>query len=394
MSFTTNDSDESPFNFSIQGTGVAPAPEIVVSGNGMNITDGDITPSLTDHTDFGAADVTGDMVTRTYTIANTGTANLTLGTVTVGGANAGDFTVTAQPISPVVASGSTTFQVTFDPSTTGLRIATFSFANNDSDENPFNIVMSGYGIGAQLYANLVISELMYNPLPGGMEFIELRNIGAQPIDITGCIFTSGVDYSFPTGTVLNPGDSVVVNETQFLNGSSLLNGGEEITLRRPGGEIIRSFTYGDQAPWPSAPDGSGPSLVLIAPQTNPDHANPFNWRASTAAGGNPGTSDGVSFNGDPTGDDDHNGWTNIVEYSLGPNPMPSPVIVGGLLQLTVPRNFLADNALVSCEFSTDLLTWVSGGLVAVTSTSATYQAPAAMLNAARAYARVRVQYAP
>ena len=42
ISFTNNDSDENPFNFSITGVvGIPPAAEVSVAGNGQNIADGD-----------------------------------------------------------------------------------------------------------------------------------------------------------------------------------------------------------------------------------------------------------------------------------------------------------------------------------------------------------------
>ena len=84
-----------------------------------------------------------------FTIENSGAAALTLsGTpkVAVSGTHAADFTVTTQPTSPVAATtGSTTFQVTFDPSASGLRSATLSIANDDADENPFDFSIAGTG---------------------------------------------------------------------------------------------------------------------------------------------------------------------------------------------------------------------------------------------------------
>ena len=89
---------------------------------GRVIADGDTTPSVGDHTDFGPALVTGGQVTRTFTIENTGGEALSLtGTpiVVISGAQASDFTVTLEPADSVAAGTSTTFQVTFDPSATG-----------------------------------------------------------------------------------------------------------------------------------------------------------------------------------------------------------------------------------------------------------------------------------
>jgi len=125
-----------------------PVPEINIKGNSVSIVDGDVTPSLTDHTDFGSADVTGGTVERVFTIENLGTADLTLGgtpKVVISGTNAADFTVTVQPSSPVAASGSTAFTVHFDPSAIGARNATVSIANDDADENPYNFDITGTG---------------------------------------------------------------------------------------------------------------------------------------------------------------------------------------------------------------------------------------------------------
>ncbi|HTM54138.1 MAG TPA: PQQ-dependent sugar dehydrogenase [Pirellulales bacterium] len=125
-----------------------PGPEIDVRGNNVSIVDGDTTPSVTDLTDFGSQNVASGSVTRTFTIANTGTQALNLTgspLVQLSGANAGDFTVSVQPASSVAAGGSTTFSVVFDPSVTGLRTATISIANNDSNENAYDFVIQGTG---------------------------------------------------------------------------------------------------------------------------------------------------------------------------------------------------------------------------------------------------------
>ncbi|MBP7460912.1 MAG: choice-of-anchor D domain-containing protein, partial [Candidatus Delongbacteria bacterium] len=147
LSIANDDSDENPYNFSIQGTGIA--PEMAVEGNATEIADGDATPSSIDHTDFGNADIATGTVVRTFTINNTGTDSLHLsGTpiVTLGGADAAEFSVSAQPASATIAAaGNTTFQVTFNPTTTGTRSATVSIANDDSDENPYNFSIQGTG---------------------------------------------------------------------------------------------------------------------------------------------------------------------------------------------------------------------------------------------------------
>lgn len=125
------------------------APEINIQGNSVTITDGDTVPSETDDTDFGARSVASGSTTKTFTIQNTGTATLALTGdapyVALGGAHADDFSVTTAPSSSVAAGGSTTFDITFDPSWTGTRTATVSIANNDSNEDPYTFSIQGTG---------------------------------------------------------------------------------------------------------------------------------------------------------------------------------------------------------------------------------------------------------
>ncbi|MBN1780787.1 choice-of-anchor D domain-containing protein [bacterium] len=136
------------------------APEIAVQGNGQTITSGDNLTSIYDHTQFGSVSVVSGTRTRTFTILNTGAGALTLtGSspyVALSGTHAGDFAVTAAPSTPVASTGSTTFEITFDPSGSGARDATVSIANDDSDENPYTFSIQGRGYYAR---NLVVSGI-------------------------------------------------------------------------------------------------------------------------------------------------------------------------------------------------------------------------------------------
>ena len=133
-------------------------PEMDVQGNGSSIADGDSTPSTTDHTDFGGGAVDGGSVTRTFTIQNTGIADLNLTDnprVTIGGTHAADFTLTSDASTPIAAGGQTTFQITFDPIAPGLRQATISILNNDADENPYNFSIQGIGTTTSIYLPII-----------------------------------------------------------------------------------------------------------------------------------------------------------------------------------------------------------------------------------------------
>ncbi|KKL44468.1 hypothetical protein LCGC14_2365380, partial [marine sediment metagenome] len=81
-----------------------------------------------------------------FTIENTGNANLTLTTsITIAGTNADQFSVQQEPSSPVTGDGSTTFDIRFSPTALGAKTASISIANNDSDENPYDIDFTGTG---------------------------------------------------------------------------------------------------------------------------------------------------------------------------------------------------------------------------------------------------------
>jgi hypothetical protein len=171
-------------------------PEINVKGNNISIVNGDATPSIGDHTDFGSQPVTSGTVVRTFTIENTGGVVLNLSgnpIVVISGTHAADFTVNVQPNSTVAANGTTTFQVTFDPSANGLRTATISIANDDADENPYNFNIQGIGCGG---ASLPIS----NTISSGTGIY-----GAMTITATNQITNANVEYRGEQAVILLPG---------------------------------------------------------------------------------------------------------------------------------------------------------------------------------------------
>ena len=213
--------------------------------------------------------------------------------------------------------------------------------------------------------NIVVSEIMYHPADGaGSEFIELLNIGAVLVDLTGTRFIAGIDYEVPGATTLDPGERLVISASQFENATALANGGERILLIGAGGATIKDFSYDDSSPWPEAADGDGYSLVLIAPESNPDHGLATSWRASTLPGGNPGAGDSVVFAGDPDADGDGDGISAFLEHALGSSdssPGATGVSVTGppsALVFSYPRNLAAEDVSYTVETSEDLVTWV------------------------------------
>ena len=159
---------------------------------------------------------------------------------------------------------------------------------------------------------VVFNEINYNshPLFNTGDWVELYNRGEQTVDISGWIFKDSEDihtYIIPSGTVLSPGDYVVLcrdmasfatyypgitnREGNFNFGLSAE--GEFIRLYNSYGELEDSVCYGISEPWPSEPCGHGPTLELIDPFL--DNTLAANWRASVS-NGSPGTTNNMVAN--------------------------------------------------------------------------------------------------
>ena len=134
-------------------------------------------------------------------------------------------------------TGTAPFQVTFTPSATGLRTATLSIANDDSNENPYDFAIQGTG-STTLAA-------IYNT---GSEV----PLAANGFSATGNTVNFTLNYAPATGTEL-----MVVKNTGlgFINGKfSNLTNGQPVALSY-GGTIYNFVAnyYG----------GSGNDLVLV-----------------------------------------------------------------------------------------------------------------------------------
>ena len=133
------------FDFAIQGTGTIPEPRMSVTGNGQTIPDGDPLPSPGDHTDFGTTDVGDGSVTHTFTIENVGTAPLSIAGLQFFGGESGDFTFTKAPSNGIPIDGSSTFEIRFDPSSSGLRSTTVQINSNDASHTIYDFKIQGTG---------------------------------------------------------------------------------------------------------------------------------------------------------------------------------------------------------------------------------------------------------
>jgi hypothetical protein len=182
--------------------------------------------------------------------------------------------------------------------------------------------------------DLKVTEIHYHPADrdtvsnNEYEFLELKNTGISPVNLSQAYFSAGITYTFPYGIIVDPGKFIVLasNKQEFNTRygfyplgeytGQLDNSGETFALRTATGDTVFSIKYDDAAPWPVSPDGDGYSLVPIELNPTGDQNDGTKWRASLAIHGSPGWDD-ISITG-------NNEQKNIPgHYSLEQN-FPNP----------------------------------------------------------------------
>jgi trimeric autotransporter adhesin len=81
-------------------------------------------------------------IPMSFTLTNTGTANLTISSISISGAVNGNFTQTNNCLSTVAVSGTCTINVTFAPTTTGPQTAAVQILSNAAS-SPDSVSLSG-----------------------------------------------------------------------------------------------------------------------------------------------------------------------------------------------------------------------------------------------------------
>src|SRR3954447_7396704 len=146
---------------------------------------------------------------------------------------------------------------------------------------------------------VVISELNYHSGSDldNDDWLELTNTSSAPIDMSGWSISDAVTVTLPAGTSIAAGGRFVIakNAAQFqltngfapdaVYGGNLANGSEAVTLVNAAAAVVDTVTYVDSGDWPTAPDGTGPTLELR--DLLSDNTVAANWGASAAPLGTP-----------------------------------------------------------------------------------------------------------
>ena len=217
-------------------------------------------------------------------------------------------------------------EVGFGASETGVSFGRYEKSDGTTAFVSMSSATPGFVNTGPKVGPIVISEIMYNPVPGGSypdqdyEYIELHNNTGSAVALDlydpgmgitlGWQFTSGIDFTFPLGTTIPANGNLIVAKNPaafaerygsaggatilgpFGNDTNLSNGGELLELSMPGDTDLQgtryyiqidSVRYDDEAPWPATPDGGGEALGRIDNGSYGDDV--VNWQSQTASPG-------------------------------------------------------------------------------------------------------------
>lgn len=144
ISFANTDLNENPYNWSVNGTALTQPELAVTRGTSIGLNG-------TDNVNASIVTVAGSPTVLMYTLANSGGSALGITLpVNVSNHNNCSASVSTAPAASVLAGSFTNLGLTVTPTVAGPWSLVVSFANTDSDENPFTWTIAGTALGPEL----------------------------------------------------------------------------------------------------------------------------------------------------------------------------------------------------------------------------------------------------
>ncbi len=207
--------------------------------------------------------VIGQSAAFPITLTNSGFATLTIGTISIAGANPADFSQTNNCPATLSAGANCSFNVTFIPQAAGERAASLNIADNSAG-SPHKVVLSGQGLTPSPAVTLVPGSFTFPSVMIGSasasQGFSLANSGTATLHI------SSIALAGP-----NPGDFTQINTcgaTLAVNSSC----GFAISFKPQAiGTRTANITIVDDAansPQTIALTGTGISPFTLAPVSN------------------------------------------------------------------------------------------------------------------------------
>ena len=222
LTINNNDSNEGSCTVNLTGIGFTPAPEIDIERNSGGTIPTGSAPNIGYNTIFASTVMGNSTTPKTYHVANEGTADLTV--TSISSSNLTEFSVSTNPAPLTISSGNEVdFEIIFSPNGTGLRTATITILSTDADEPTYTFQVQGNG---ECAATSITLSPISGPegtivtVSGGSNFIgattvEFNGISASNITI---ISNSVLEVEVPFGATTG---SLAVNNNIGCLSSSL-----------------------------------------------------------------------------------------------------------------------------------------------------------------------------
>ncbi|MAJ44411.1 MAG: hypothetical protein CMF96_06680 [Candidatus Marinimicrobia bacterium] len=195
------------------------------------------------------------------------------------------------------------------------------------------------------FNEIIINEINYHSADNfnSHDWVEFYNPNSIEVNISNWKFKDELDdhiFTFPQNTIITSNGYLVLcrndsaftsnypNITNFIGELEfgLSGGGEPIRLFNSNDILVDSVNYDDEMPWPSEPDGNGPTLELI--HFSLDNSLAENWTYSSG-NGTPGEINTSTL----STNENNNKLSNFEFINCFPNPFNNQIKISFSLPL-------------------------------------------------------------
>jgi len=188
LTVTDSNASNSPQTVALSGTGVAAVGTIALTPSNLTFS----------------SQTTGTSSTaQAVGLQNSGTAALNAPTITISGANTGDFGQTSNCQSSLGVGNSCSIAVTFTPTAAGTRTATLTVTDSNASNSGQTVALSGTGAIAATTTTLTVAP---NPTTVGTTVVFTANVtGGGSTGLTGGVTFNDGSTQLGTGTLNSSG---------------------------------------------------------------------------------------------------------------------------------------------------------------------------------------------